>query len=409
MGRVGGTRLALSWVGRGAATSLHAALLAYPEGIENPLPETSRALSEDALPLRFASHAMQSTSIQRPPGTLLALFACVVALAACGGAEQDIGPTAVAERGRIERIVVATGTIEPEREVEVRPRVPGIIEKILVREGDDIERGQVLVEIERELYESQVREADAALREAKIEVHYAALAVKRVEEMKRSDAASVQKQDDARSRFERGQALVARAEAKLSSLQIQLSYTRVVSPLAGRVLDIPVEEGSAVSPVTAVTGGTLLLALAGTDTLHLEGLVDENEIVRVELGQSARVRTEAYADRTFDGVVTKIAPLGQRLQNVTYFEVEIEITAPDADLLRPRMSGDGEIVTEVVADALIIPETALRYRGEQIYVETVAHSSATTIVEKDVSVGIVDGTSVQILSGIEAGDEVRLQ
>ena len=69
------------------------------------------------------------------------------------------------------------------------------------------------------------------------------------------------------------------------------------------------------------------------------------------------------------------------------------------------MSGDGEIVTEVVTDALVLPETALRYRGDQIYVETVVRASAASIVEKDVTIGIVDGTSVQILSGIEAGDE----
>ena len=73
------------------------------------------------------------------------------------------------------------------------------------------------------------------------------------------------------------------------------------------------------------------------------------------------------------------------------------------------MSGDGEIVTEVVTNALVLPETALRYRGDQIYVETVVRASAASIVEKDVTIGIVDGTSVQILSGIEAGDEVRLQ
>ena len=81
----------------------------------------------------------------------------------------------------------------------------------------------------------------------------------------------------------------------------------------------------------------------------------------------------------------------------------------DADLLLPRMSGDGEIITEIVDDALIIPETALRYRGEQIYVETVTHASAEEIEEKDVTVGIVDGVKVQILSGIDAGDEVLLQ
>jgi HlyD family secretion protein len=175
------------------------------------------------------------------------------------------------------------------------------------------------------------------------------------------------------------------------------------------VLDVPVEEGSAVSPVTSVTGGSVLLSLAGTDKLHLKGSVDENEISHVALGQKARLRTEAFGDRTFSGVVRDIAPVGKRLQNVTYFEVEIEITDPDAPMLRPRMSGDAEIVTETLDDALVIPETALRYGGDHIYVNVVAEASDEPPERRNVEIGIVDGDRVQILSGLEAGDNVSLQ
>ncbi len=331
-------------------------------------------------------------------------------LLACGGESFEAGPSARVERAGIERIVVATGTIEPEGEVEVRPRVPGIIERILVDPGDDVESGQELVRIERELLESQVREAEAALRQARVELRYAKIAIERVEELKRSDAASLQKRDDAALRHEQAQAGVARAEAVLQSLSTQLGYATVRSPLSGRVLDVFVEEGSAVSPVTAVTGGTVLLSLAGTDRLHLEGLVDENEVARVALGQNARLRTEAFGDRTFQGVVTEIAPLGKRVQNVTYFEVEIELTDPDAHVLRPRMSGDAEIVTEVVADALVVPETALHYRGQEITVEVISGPAGRRrLEERRVEIGILDGARVQVLRGLEAGEEVRLQ
>ena len=159
----------------------------------------------------------------------------------------------------------------------------------------------------------------------------------------------------------------------------------MTSPLAGRVLDVVVEEGSAVSPVTAVTGGTLLLSLAATDTLRLRGLVDENEVARIALGQPARIRTEAFPHRTFAGVVSEIAPLGQRIQNVTYFELEIDVTDPDAQQLKPRMSGDADVVVEVAENALFVPETALRYRGEQIYVEKVVRESAARSEPTDIA------------------------
>jgi HlyD family secretion protein len=327
----------------------------------------------------------------------------------CSGQEFDPGPTARVERGRIERIVVATGTIEPEKEVEVRPRIAGIIEIIRVEAGDEVEAGQPLVEIERDLLESQVREAQAQLREAQVELRYAKIGLGRLEELQAGGAASLQKHDDARSRYESAQATVARAQAALDTLSTQLSYATVRSPLSGHVLEVYTEEGNAVSPVTAVTGGTLLLSLAGTDTLYLEGKVDENEVARVIVGQVARIRTEAYADRIFSGRVTKIAPLGERIQNVTYFEVEIEITDADAALLRPRMSGDADIIADVVEGALVIPETALRYRGDQIYVDWVNRNGAQQVDSRDIEIGIVDGTRVQVVHGLDEGEEVRLQ
>jgi HlyD family secretion protein len=334
-------------------------------------------------------------------------FALLLCVFACGGDAAPPRATAKVERGRIERIVVATGTIEPAREVEVRPRIPGIVEKIHVEPGDNVEPGQLLVEIDRELLASQAAEAEAALREAQVAMRFAALELGRAEELVASKVQSAQHLDDMRSRYEDAEARVTAAEAKRSTLTTQLGYARVTSPLAGRVLDVPVEEGSAVSPVTAVTGGTLLLSLAATSTLHLEGLVDENEVARVAVGQPARLRTEAFGGRTFEGHVRKISPVGQRIQNVTYFEVEVEVTDPDAQRLRPRMSGDAEIVTEVVEDALLLPESALRYRGEQVYVES--KNGEDGFAPRDVRIGIVDGARVQVADGLAEGDEVALR
>jgi HlyD family secretion protein len=343
--------------------------------------------------------------LRRERSRLVLLFAAALA---CGSGEAGPAPTAEVARGRIERIVVATGTIEPEREVEVRPRIPGIVEAIHVKAGDVVSPGQPLVEIERSLLVSQMQEAEAGLRAARVEERYARIDLDRVVELRKGGASSDQAHDAARSRYERAQAEVARAEAALATLETQLSYATVTSPLAGRVLDVPVEVGSAVSPVTAVTGGTLLLSLAGTDRLFLEGLVDENEVVRVALGQQARLRTEAFSERPFAGRVAEIAPLGQRVQNVTYFEVKVEVTDPDAQLLRPRMSGDADIVSEVVDDAILVPETALRYQGDRVYVEALADGEPG-IVERDVEIGIVDGSHVQVLRGLAEGERVRVR
>jgi len=129
----------------------------------------------------------------------------------------------------------------------------------------------------------------------------------------------------------------------------------------------------------------------------------------VALGQPARIRTEAYPGRTFAGEVRDIAPLGQRQQNVTYFEVEVLVTDPEARLLRPRMSADADIVTEVIEDALVVPETALIFEGGDVLVERVVRASSPKLERRQVEVGLVSGPRVQVLKGLEAGDEVRLR
>jgi multidrug efflux pump subunit AcrA (membrane-fusion protein) len=154
----------------------------------------------------------------------------LLAVGCTGGGSDDPGPTAAVERGRIERIVVATGTVEPEKDLEVRPRIAGIIETIHVEAGDRVERNQPLVEIERELLEAQVREAEAGLRDARVEQRYAKIALQRLQELERGGAASQQKRDEASSRFERAEAGVARAQARLQTLSTQSSRREAPSP-----------------------------------------------------------------------------------------------------------------------------------------------------------------------------------
>lgn len=324
-------------------------------------------------------------------------------------APPDLGNTATAERTRIERLVVATGTIEPEKKVEVRPRISGIIEQVHVDDGDVVEKDTVLVEIDRELLEAQASEARSRLEASRVEQHYAERDSQRAADLAHGGTVSAQEHERAEARFETATAGVARDQAALDSLLVELKYTRVLAPMRGTILDVPVEVGDAVSAVTTVTGGTLLLVIADPDPLHLKGLVDENEVAHVAVGQPARLRTEAYPSRTFTGTVRHIAPLGQRQQNVTYFEIEVLVTDADAHLLRPLMSADADVVTETVDDALVVPETALVFEGDAVLVERVVRAPTPTVERRPVTVGIVAGTRAQITAGLEPGDEVRLR
>jgi RND family efflux transporter MFP subunit len=252
-----------------------------------------------------------------------------------------------------------------------------------------------------------VREAEAAAAASEAQHDLARSRMERADQLVARGVQAASVASDARAEQRAALAAHRRDQARVKRLRIEFDHAIVRAPADGEVLDVLVDEGTAVAGVTSVTGGTPLLTLAGAGGVHLKGLVDESDVAWIAPGQPASIRTEAYGERRFAGRVRRIVPIGKRVQNVTYFEVEIEVAAGDAALVRPRMSADAEIVTEVV-DALLVPETAVFYREDAAFVDAL-DPATQRFAARPVQVGIVEGRSAQILAGVAAGDRVRLR
>jgi len=323
-------------------------------------------------------------------------------------ARDDIGPTAVVERGAIERIVVASGTIEPEDLVEVRAKVSGIVKRFFVKAGDRVTAGQIVAELDRETLEASVREARGAVREAEVERDHAALELQRKHTLFGRGVESKEALDGVQAEHARAEARLERAAATLQRLQQELAFATIVAPIDGVVLERDLNPGAAIASVAAVTGGTVLMTIADTAQMHLLGIVDENDIAHVHVGMQARIRTDTYPDRVLPGRVSKIASIGNRKNNVTSFKVEVTVL-DGVDLLWARMSADADIIADVHENALLIPESALVYAGNDIFVEAVEHASAPHLARRPVRVGISNHDRVEILDGLSATDVVKLQ
>jgi len=344
-------------------------------------------------------------------GVLIAVVAvALVAVAVLGlrRAPEATVPTATVERRAMERIIVASGTVEPEDLVEVRSKVSGFVQRFHVAAGDRVTAGQVVAEIDRDTLEAAVREARAAVREAELTRDLAALELSRRE---RTFAGGVEPRevlDRVRTEHARALAAVDRMRAALERLEQELAWATIAAPIAGLVLERELNPGAAVASVVSVTGGTVLMTIADTSALHVKGVVDENEIGRVRVGMPARIRTEAFPERTFTGRVRKIAPVGTRKNNVTSFTVEVTVL-DGLDVLVPRMSADADVVAEVHEGALALPEAALVYEGEQTFVERVDAATGRVTGRSAVQVGISQGDRMEILGGLAEGEAVRLQ
>ncbi|HWP59623.1 MAG TPA: efflux RND transporter periplasmic adaptor subunit [Candidatus Acidoferrales bacterium] len=353
------------------------------------------------------------------------------------------------ERGSLARSVVATGKIEPLSKVEVKSKANGIIKALLVNVGDRVKVGQVLVELDKENLQARVREARASLEaeEANLRAAIAAEMKARVEastpdllfarrEYERALALleqgilSQQQFDDAHkvyelarnrqelleaavrnaaAQVEHARARVAAARAALDRAEEELRNATIVSPIDGVVLTRDREVGDAVSSILNLgSAATLILTLGDTSTVYVKGRVDEADVGKIRVGLPARITVESFPDQTFQGTVTKIAPMGVEKDNVTSFEVRVSIANPTG-ALRVNMSANAEIILEEHHNVLIIPESAIIYEKDgSAWVQILDPSSPEGFRKVRIKIGISNGQRTEVLDGLKEGDKILL-
>ena len=194
----------------------------------------------------------------------------------------------------------------------------------------------------------------------------------------------------------------------LSIAQQRLSDTKVVAPIDGVVTSRNVQIGQIISSgISNVGGGTTVLTLSDLSRIFVLASVDESDIGKVADGQTVLVTADAFPDKRFRGKVARVAPRGVSASNVVTFEVKIEVTGRDKLLLKPEMTANVEILIAQKDDVVLVPAEAVSRRKTQRIV--VAVNDDGTTEDRPVEVGINDGFSVEILSGLKEGETVQVR
>jgi HlyD family secretion protein len=340
--------------------------------------------------------------------------------------------------------VTANGKIQPEKEVKISPDVSGEIVELHVKEGDFVQKGVLLFKIKPEIYVSARERAAAAVnsskaRQAQVEAQMIQAELSYDRSKKLFDENTISKSDfeQAESQYkvakaEKESALysVKSAEASLREANENLVKTTVYSPMTGTISSLSVELGERVIGATMMTG-TEVLRVADLNRMEVVVEVNENDIIRVKLGDTANVEVDAYLDRAFKGVVTEIANSAKSItitsDQVTNFEVRILILRESYEDLvseknpspfRPGMSASVDIFTSRKADILTVPIQAVTTRTDTTMTEAAGAEDVRTLVfvsdgkyalARDVKTGIQDNINIEILSGLAEGDTVIVQ
>jgi HlyD family secretion protein len=196
------------------------------------------------------------------------------------------------------------------------------------------------------------------------------------------------------------------AEVALDQANLQLSYCTVLSPMDGVVSALDVQVGSMVaSSISNVGGGTTVLTISDLSHIYVLASVDESDIGKVQVGQDVIITADSYPGIKFDGKVVRIATTGVNTSNVVTFQVKIEVTSKNKNLLKPIMTTNVQIVANRKGNVLTVPVQALERDGK-IYYATVLGGAVPTV--KPVKVGMTDGENYEIVSGLNEGDTVEL-
>jgi len=315
------------------------------------------------------------------------------------GSSIDSNRLAKVTRGDVTRSVVATGQIQPITKVEVKSKASGIVEKLYVDINNQVKKGQQLAQLDQQEILAQVdaQRAQLASAEANVSAYDANIEQDKVNaaapdlpmykatldrnlEMKKSGIVSQQALDDTNkdylaaltrrdsakaqigvdtAKLKQAHAQVLQSQASLKQLEEQLSYTTIVAPMDGVILSRDVEIGDAVSSILVLgSTATLVMTEGDINQVYVQGKVDEADIAHVYMDQPARIKVESFRDRTFNGKVTKIAPLGVQKDNVTTFEVRVSIDNPGGEL-KANMTANAEILLDEHKGVLTVPENAV--------------------------------------------------
>jgi HlyD family secretion protein len=347
-----------------------------------------------------------------------------------------------AEKRTIVETITANGKIQPEKEVKISPDVSGEIVELTVKEGDPVVKGQLLLRIKPDNYISQrdralseISAAQARRAQADAQFTQAELSFKRNQQLYKEQTISKSDYEQAEATYNVAKAEldaakfgITSAEASLKDANENLTKTSIYAPMTGTVSMLLVELGERVAG-TNLMAGTELMRVADLSRMEAQVQVNENDIPKVKLGDTALIEVDAYLDQKFKGIVTEIAnsakTTGVSADQVTNFDVKILVLpqsyqklvdAGDKNPFRPGMSATVDIRTQSKSDILTVPIQSVTTRTDttnagvapsQKDIRTLVFiTDGKYALVRDVKTGIQDNSYIEILSGVALNDKV---
>lgn len=275
------------------------------------------------------------------------------------GKNPDKYRTDVVGRGTVAEVVTATGTISAVTTVQVGSQVSGIVSRLYVDFNSPVKKGELLAELDPTPFQAQVEQRRADVAHANVELRGAELLLRRNERLISDGLVAQADYDGAKTAFDAAKTDVDQSDAALRQALTNLSYAKIFSPIDGVVVARQYDIGQTVA--ASFQAPTLFTIAEDLTKMQVRADVDQSDIGRVTLGQTARFTVDAFPDENFQGKISQIRLNATQNQNVITYPVIIDVPNPDLKL-KPTMTADVTIEVAKIQDTLRVPNGALRFR-----------------------------------------------
>lgn len=309
---------------------------------------------------------------------------------------------------------VATGKLNPEEEIELKPQVSGIVDQIMVEEGDIVKKGDLIAKIRVVPNEQALVSANSRINTAKLNFDNANTLYNRNKVL--FEKGVISKQDFENSELSMNQAKESLGQAqndyqiiKKGSLSSGSgANTNIVAQIPGTILSIPVREGDQVIESNNFNAGTSIATVADMSKMIFEGQVDEAEVGKLKEGIDIKVILGAINEKEFPAKLTFVAPKGLEVNGAVQFTIKADVQVEQSTNIRAGYSANAEIELESKENTFCIKEALLQFNRitEKPFVEI--QKADGTFEKVDVELGISDGINVEILDGVNEGDKIKV-
>lgn len=321
---------------------------------------------------------------------------------------STVGP----QKTDIIKKTVATGSVVPRKEIEIKPKVSGIIEEIFVEPGDMIKKDALIARVKIIPDMINLNNAESRVKRSEIQLEEARKNYLRYKELFEKSVVPEAEYLGYEIAFRTAKEEVDAAEDNLQLIREgatkkagQVTNTLIRSTISGMVLAVPVEEGNSVIESNTFNDGTTIATVADMSEMIFEGKVDESEVGKIREGMELILSIGAIDADKFTATLERIAPKGVSENGAIQFEIRADVVLKDNQFIRAGYSANADIVLERRDSVLAISENLLHFDGDTTYVEI--EMAPQTYEKRVIKTGLSDGLMIEVLEGLSMSDKIK--